>query len=726
MEVSSTTVPLLCVAAGSLLLLVFTTLTFSTHPAEMRFAAELDRINRSTADISFRLRREVLAGERLSRSELDALRQQADFSLQAGITAVSHSRVELMALLDAAHRKITVQILSDFDARVRLPPSTPAPLAQAMNGGSPFIFEPEPPSEAVSELPGGPYAPLPDPLAKQDPAEESARRAEAVKEAFQHSWKGYKQYAFGMDELQTRTMNGKNWNEMDGARNGLGLTVLDSATTMHVMGLSQELEEALEFIHNDLRFDKEIEASVFETTIRMLGSLLSLFELTGERDKKLLSLAVDVADRLLVSFNTSTGLPHSTVSLNSRRHYSQPWSNGNAVLSEFGTVQLELRTLSFHTGNPIYDMKGTHVMSIVESRAPDDMLCPVFMSIRTAEWSSDHVSLGALGDSFYEYVLKQYLLTGKTEVRYKNMFMKLVRGIIEKLVMYSYPSRWAFVSEYRRRELYHKMDHLACFVGGMLALGATEVDDFLHKKQLIDLAGKLTETCVKMYSRQKSGVSPEFVEFPGQQDFVNGNGFYILRPETMESLFYMWRLTKEQKWRDYGWNIFRAIDRFCRVASGGYSGLTDVNVALPVKDNLMQSFWMAETLKYMYLLFAEDTALDLSQWVLNTEAHPLRIRRRDPMDVWRSYEQQHGVAWLAPTIRGVTPIETTRMAQERKARGGIVTAAMDVLGEDAGDGLPDDDAMPFDTVEGMKGLPHVPPSGGESLRERLIDSIFAP
>ena len=723
MEVSSTTPPLACVLAASLILLVLTTLSFNPQTAERHVISDIGAINKSVVESQFRLSHELLVAVTMTQSLLVNLRQQTDMTEQASLSTVQTSRGELMGVLDAAQRKISLQILSEFERRVRVPPSTPAPLAQPNQGGVPFIFEPEAPLEPVSEIPGGPYAPPPDPLAGVPSAEVSARRADAVKDAFRHSWRGYAQYAFGMDELQPRTMNGKNWNEMDGARNGLGLTVLDAVTTMHVMGLSEELSEATHFIHNDLRFDKEVEASVFESSIRILGSLLSLYELTGEQDKKLLALAVDIGDRLLTAFNTSTGLPHSTVSLNTRRHYSQPWSNGNAVLSEFGTVQIELRTLSFHTGNPIYDMKGTHMMSIIESRAPRDMLCPVFMSIHSAEWSSDHVSLGALGDSFYEYVLKQYLLTGKSEKRYEDMFLRLVRGIVEKLVMFSYPSRWAYVAEYRRRELYHKMDHLACFAGGMIALGAHEVKDFANKQGLIELAGQLTETCVKMYTRQKSGVSPEYVEFPGQQDFVNGNGFYILRPETMESLFYMWRMTKEQKWRDYGWSIFRAIDRFCRVPTGGFSGLTDVNVALPVKDNLMQSFWMAETLKYMYLLFAEDDALDLSQWVLNTEAHPLRIRKRDPMDVWRRYEKQHGVTWLPPTIRGVTPIETEAMAAQRLSRGGSIVSPVDPLGEDTGEGLPDDDAMPFD-ADGMRGLPPVPPSGGESLREQLIKSVF--
>jgi len=226
-----------------------------------------------------------------------------------------------------------------------------------------------------------------------------------------------------------------------------------------------------------------------------------------------------------------------------------------------------------------------------------------------------------------------------------------------------------------------------------------------------------------MYARQKSGVSPEFVTFEGQQDFVNGNGFYILRPETMESLFYMWRVTKDVKWRNYGWAIFRAIERWCTVESGGYSGLTDVNVAKPVKDNLMQSFWMAETLKYAYLLFADDSVLDLSDWVLNTEAHPLRIRRRDPRTIWDAYEAANGVPWLSPTISGVKPIESKAATAQRMSYGSKVTAPPDPSGDEGMDGLPDDDALPFDAVHGMNGLPVAPSEVRSSLMERIFGNV---
>ncbi|CUG31017.1 mannosyl-oligosaccharide alpha-1,2-mannosidase, putative [Bodo saltans] len=254
------------------------------------------------------------------------------------------------------------------------------------------------------------------------------------------------------------------------------------------------------------------------------------------------------------------------------------------------------------------------------------------------------------------------------------------------------------------------MDHLACFVGGMLALGSAEVEG-LVREPLLKLAGELTETCVKMYTRQKSGVSPEFVEFPAQQDFINGPGYYILRPETMESLFYMWRFTKDQKWRDYGWKIFRAIDRWCKVETGGYSGLKEVNVKTPLKDNLMQSFWMAETLKYAYLLFADDDAFDLSLWVFNTEAHPLRRRQRDPLDVWREFEKVHGdVPFYPPDIDGVIPTETDNMKQRRARRKGRIQSVHDNLGEDFADGPVDDDGQPYDPIKGARGLPKHPGS----------------
>ena len=98
---------------------------------------------------------------------------------------------------------------------------------------------------------------------------------------------------------------------------------------------------------------------------------------------------------------------------------------------------------------------------------------------------------------------------------------------------------------------------------------------------------------------------------------------YSLRPETVESFFFLWRLTRDASWRERGWKIFGALQQQCRTASG-YAALTDVRRRRSHEDS-MPSFWMAETLKYLYLLFSEDDVLPLDQWVFNTEAHPFRV-----------------------------------------------------------------------------------------------------
>ncbi|KAJ7159758.1 glycoside hydrolase [Mycena filopes] len=100
---------------------------------------------------------------------------------------------------------------------------------------------------------------------------------------------------------------------------------------------------------------------------------------------------------------------------------------------------------------------------------------------------------------------------------------------------------------------------------------------------------------------------------------------YILRPEISESVFLAYRLTGNPKYRKYAWDIFTAIERFCRLPEGGYASVLDVD-HLPVKyEDKQETFFLSETLKYLYLTFADENVLDLNEVVFNTEAHPLPI-----------------------------------------------------------------------------------------------------
>ena len=173
------------------------------------------------------------------------------------------------------------------------------------------------------------------------------------------------------------------------------------------------------------------------------------------------------------------------------------------------------------------------------------------------------------------------------------------------------------------------MDHLVCFMPGALALGAhtdplgRESD---RARRDLAVAKALMYTCREMYRQQPTGIAPEYVEFPDGRDMVVGSSapFYILRPETAESLFILNQLTGDPVYRDWAWEIFTAIEKRCRTEAA-YGALADVTNRASRVDDRMESFFLAETLKYLYLAMDPDRPIDLDKFVFNTEAHPTRV-----------------------------------------------------------------------------------------------------
>ncbi len=139
----------------------------------------------------------------------------------------------------------------------------------------------------------------------------------------------------------------------------------------------------------------------------------------------------------------------------------------------------------------------------------------------------------------------------------------------------------------------------------------------------VELGKELLRSCVGMSFRTKSGLAPEITRFSpmGLHD-DKGAMFNALRPETVESLFYYWRLEKRQVYRNWGWRLMEAWQKHSRTKYG-FAHVLNVNQVPVKRKNSMESFFLAETLKYLYLLFADDTVLPLDKFVLNTEAHPL-------------------------------------------------------------------------------------------------------
>eukprot|EP01064_Diplonema_japonicum_P030782 TRINITY_DN5318_c0_g1_i1.p1 TRINITY_DN5318_c0_g1~~TRINITY_DN5318_c0_g1_i1.p1 ORF type:complete len:753 (+),score=143.89 TRINITY_DN5318_c0_g1_i1:55-2259(+) len=467
-----------------------------------------------------------------------------------------------------------------------------------------------------------------DPCA--DTEDHECRRSE-IRTAFKNSWKAYKSYAWGHDELRPSSKGFRNWGDK-----GIGLTLIDAMPSLWLLGFKREFNEAVQWVDEEMDLNIEGKVSQFEVIIRVIGGLISAYEVSGEQHTVLIKKAALLADKVLHAYQTNNGIPDSTIDLQTLESSNSVWNSGSAVLSELASIQLELRTLSYHTGNPYYDQVGTWLIDFIDSRAPADYLCPTFLDKESGKWGNDHVTLGAMGDSYYEYLLKQYLLTGKTEERYKMMYQKSVSGIQKKLLKRSEPSGQTYLAEMKRGGVYNKMDHLACFAGGMLSLGSEEASSD-HDENINKIAEGLAETCHLMYSSQQTGLSPELVMFRGGGDMekVTKGSYYILRPETAETYMYLSRFTGKQKYREWGWELFKSANKWCKTGSGGFSGIRDVGVVPPVLDDIQQSFWLAETLKYLFVLFSPDDAvIDFTKWVLNTEGHPLKIRKRQPLDLW--------------------------------------------------------------------------------------------
>ncbi|PKA50854.1 Mannosyl-oligosaccharide 1,2-alpha-mannosidase MNS1 [Apostasia shenzhenica] len=443
-------------------------------------------------------------------------------------------------------------------------------------------------------------------------------RREKVKEAMRHAWKSYEIYAWGQDELQPQTKNGVN------SFGGLGATLIDSLDTLYIMGLKEEFEKAREWVANSLDFNKDYEASVFETTIRVVGGLLSAYDLSG--DKIFLEKAKDIGDRLLPAWGTPSGIPYNRINLVHGNAHNSAWTGGDSILADSGTEQLEFIALSQRTGDPKYQQKAENVISQLRKSFPSDGLLPIFINPHTGSASYSTVTFGAMGDSFYEYLLKVWIQGNRTEEvkQYREMWETSMEGLTS-LVRRSTPSSFTYICEKNSDSLSDKMDELACFVPGMLALGVSGYGEDKADK-ILSLAKELAWTCYNFYQSTPTKLAGENYFFHPGLDMTVGTSWNILRPETIESLMYLWRFTGNKTYQDWGWNIFQAFEKNSRIETG-YVGLKDVNTG--TKDNMMQSFFLAETLKYLYLLFSPPSVISLDDWVFNTEAHPLRIVHRN-------------------------------------------------------------------------------------------------
>ena len=416
--------------------------------------------------------------------------------------------------------------------------------------------------------------------------------ADSVKTEFLHAWNGYKQYAWGHDALKPLSKQPHDWYD-----SSLYMTPVDAYDVMLLMGLSKEAAEAKQLILDSLSFSRNVEVQSFEITIRLLGGLLSAYQMDG--DKRFLSLAEDLGKRLLPIYNSSTGMPYRYVHLQTGRIRD---SLNNPA--EIGTSLLEFGTLSKLTINPIYYEKAKNALVQLYNRRSKIGLMGTWIDVETGEWTDRTSHIGGAIDSYYEYVFKAWLLFGDKDC--KAMWDEHIKAIN------------TYVADTVNGELWYGQVDMDTGKRTGTSFGSLEsfFPAVLCLSSDINRAEKLEESCYKMWNLYD--IEPEEIDYSIMK-VVDKR--YFLRPEIIESAYYLYHVTGNPKYLQMGETFFHSIVKYCRTEAG-YAYLKDVTTKEQADG--MESFFFAETLKYLYLLFATEETLPFDDVIFTTEAHPIR------------------------------------------------------------------------------------------------------
>jgi mannosyl-oligosaccharide alpha-1,2-mannosidase len=465
----------------------------------------------------------------------------------------------------------------------------------------------------------------------EDPDPVVNQRREFIKQMMKDAWDDYVRYAWGENELKPISQTGQ-----DGGIYGdskIGATIIDSLDTLFIMGYNDEYKKGRDWVAQNFDFSTvNTSVSLFETNIRIVGGFLTAYALTG--DTLYVNQAYDVGKRLLPAFDTPSGFPMDKIN-----PATGATSGGSTIsMAGLGTLHLEFVYLSEVTGDPIFAEKVGKIRQNLWNLEKPNGLYPNSVNIQTGRFAESHTSMGGGADSFYEYLLKSWIQTQDRQAR--QMYDETMDAFVSNdLIRTSKQSHLLYIAEiFEGGRIEDIGSHLECFAGGMFALGSftdpKNPADGNHDRDM-EIGQNFTNTCHESYIRSATRIGPETFRFTDTAEAVGvneGDKYYILRPEVIESYFILYRLTKDPKYRDWGWDAAQAIQNYTKAGPGrGYSGLRNVYSDPPVQDDVQQTFFLAETLKYLYLLFSTSDLIDLDNWVFNTECHPLPIKGRNPM-----------------------------------------------------------------------------------------------
>lgn len=444
---------------------------------------------------------------------------------------------------------------------------------------------------------------------------------EEVRSMFDHAYSSYLTYAYPYDELRSLSCDGfDTWGSFS-------LTLIDALDTLAVMGNFSEFRRVAEIISARANFEANINVSVFETNIRVVGGLLSAHLLSHKAgihlepgwpcNGPLLRLAEDMAKRLIAAFDTPTGMPYGTVNLK----YGVPEGETSITCTAgIGTFLLEFGTLSRLTGDPLYEEVAMNAIKALHYYKSNIGLVGNHVDVLTGHWTAQDSGIGAGVDSYFEYLAKGTLL-----------FQEPLLGTI-------FHEHKAAIEKYIRREDWHLW---VSMTKGQVTLPVFQSLD-AYWPGVLSLFGEIGDAMKSLHNYHRVwkqfGFTPEFYNIPQAEAGTNREG-YPLRPELIESVMYLYRVTGDPYLIQVGVDILRSLQHSAKTTCG-YATINDVRDHR--KADRMESFFLAETTKYLYLLFDPDNfihnsgqkgeiietqwgqcIIDAGGYIFNTEAHPI-------------------------------------------------------------------------------------------------------
>ncbi|XP_004399487.1 PREDICTED: ER degradation-enhancing alpha-mannosidase-like protein 1 [Odobenus rosmarus divergens] len=481
------------------------------------------------------------------------------------------------------------------------------------------------------------------------PPQLRAQMRDLARGMFVFGYDNYMAHAFPQDELNPIHCRGRGPDRGDPSNLNINdvlgnysLTLVDALDTLAIMGNSSEFQKAVKLVIDTVSFDKDSTVQVFEATIRVLGSLLSAHRIITDSkqpfgdmtikdyDNELLHMAHDLAVRLLPAFeNTKTGIPYPRVNLKTG---VPPDSNNETCTAGAGSLLVEFGILSRLLGDSTFEWVARRaVKALWDLRSNDTGLLGNVVNIQTGRWVGKQSGLGAGLDSFYEYLLKSYILFGEKEdlemfnAAYRSIQNYLRRGREACNEGEGDPPLYVNVNMFSGQLMNTWIDSLQAFFPGLQVL-IGDVEDAICLHAFYYAIWK------------RYGALPERYNWQLQAPDVL---FYPLRPELVESTYLLYQATKNPFYLHVGMDILQSLEKYTKVKCG-YATLH--HVIDKSKEDRMESFFLSETCKYLYLLFDEENPVHKSgtKYMFTTEGHIVSVDKHLRESPWKEFFSEDG------------------------------------------------------------------------------------